>query len=409
MNDSYIRQSCRLCDSKDIEVALPLKKSPLCDAYLEQPKKQEFYNLNLCLCNECGFIQIDTVVNPETIYKDYIYVTTSSSGLQKHFKEYALEVCSFLKLDNSNLTVDIGSNDGTLLGFFKQRGHNVLGIEPSVKAANSANENGIETLSEFFDIDLANTITGQYGKASLITINNLFANVDNLKEFVEGINVLLDSNGVLVIESSYLLDMIVNMVFDFIYHEHLSYFSIIPLVRFFKQFDMQLIHVHKVGTKGGSLRYYWARNNSKWSPSLNVEELSLREVKAGINTETFKDFENRIEAVRFQLLEFLEKHKEDKIVGYGASATSTTLISHFELHKYFSYLVDDNVDKINTYSPGYHIPVYSSKKLINDKPDVIVILAWRFKDEIIKKIENISTCAIIPLPHFVLKEGLNAD
>ncbi|MBT4732246.1 methyltransferase, partial [Candidatus Woesearchaeota archaeon] len=151
--------------------------------------------------------------------------------------------------------------------------------------------------------------------------------------------------------------------------------------------------------------YYWARNNSKWSPSLNVKELSLREAKAGINIEKFKDYEARIEAVKFQLLEFLEKHKENKIVGYGASATSTTLISHFGLHKYFSYLVDDNVDKINTFSPGYHIPVYSSKSLIDDKPDVIVILAWRFKDEIIKKIDNIlNGIVIVPLPYFDIEE-----
>jgi SAM-dependent methyltransferase len=388
-----------------IEVVLPLQNSPLCDAYLRQRKKQKFYSLDLCLCNECGFVQIDTVIDPEIIYRDYIYVTTSSPGLLKHFKKYALAVCDFLKLDNSKLTIDIGSNDGTLLNFFKQQGHKVLGIEPSIKAANSANENGIETLSEFFDIGLANVIVDQYGKASLITVNNLFANVDNLKEFVEAINVLLDSNGVLVIESSYLLDMIDNMVFDFIYHEHLSYFSILPLVRFFKQFDMQLIHVHEVGTKGGSLRYYWARSNSKWSPSLNVKELTLREVKAGINTEKFKDYETRIETVKFQLLEFLEKHKEEKIVGYGASATSTTLISHFELHKYFSYLVDDNVDKVNTFSPGYHVPVYSPKKLINDKPDIIVILAWRFKGEIINKLDNIFYGnVVVPLPYFSKEE-----
>jgi hypothetical protein len=212
--------------------------------------------------------------------------------------------------------------------------------------------------------------------------------------------VLLDSNGVLVIESSYLLDMIDNMVFDFIYHEHLSYFSILPLVRFFKQFDMQLIHVNEVGTKGGSLRYYWARNNSKWNPSLNVKELSLREVKAGINTEKFKDYEARIETVKFQLLEFLEKHKEDKIVGYGASATSTTLISNFGLHKYLSYLVDDNVDKVNTYSPGYHIPVYNFDRLKNEQPDVIVILAWRFKEVILKKLSFFKGIIIVPLPTF---------
>ena len=400
MSNFYIKQDCRLCGSKNIEIVLPLQKSPLCDAYLERQRKQEFYDLNLCLCNECSFVQIDTVIDPETIYRDYIYVTKSSPGLQKHFKEYSADVCNFLNLNESNLTIDIGSNDGTLLSFFQQKGHNVLGIEPSKKAANSANENGIETLSEFFDIGLANAIVDQYGKASLITINNLFANVDNLNEFVEGINVLLDSNGVLVIESSYLLDMIDNMVFDFIYHEHLSYFSILPLVRFFKQFDMQLIHVNEVGTKGGSLRYYWARNNSKWNPSLNVKELSLREAKAGINTEKFKDYEARIETVKFQLLEFLEKHKEDKIVGYGASATSTTLITHFELQKYFSYLVDDNVDKVNTYSPGYHIPVHNFDRLKNEQPDVIIILAWRFKETILKKLSFFKGIIIVPLPTF---------
>ena len=138
---------------------------------------------------------------------------------------------------------------------------------------------------------------------------------------------------------------------------------------------------------------------------MNVKELSLREAQSGINTEKFKDYETRIETIKFQLLEFLEKHKEDKIVGYGASATSTTLISHFGLHKYFSYLVDDNVDKVNTYSPGYHIPVYSSNKLINDKPDIIVILAWRFKDEIIKKIDNIfHGIVVVPLPDCSIEE-----
>ena len=405
MNDSYVKKNCRLCDSKNIQVVLPLQKSALCDAYLIQKKEQEFYDLNLCLCNECGFVQIDTVINPQVIYKDYIYVTTSSPGLKKHFKNYASEVSSFLGISQSGLAVDIGSNDGTLLGFFQEHGRNVLGIEPSIKAANSANKNGIKTISEFFDMELANDIVNEYGKASLITINNLFANVDDLKEFVKGLEILLDDDGVLVIESSYLLDMVDNMVFDFIYHEHLSYFSIIPLVRFFKQFDMQLIHVHEVDTKGGSLRYYWARNNSKWSPSSNVEKLTLRELNSKIDVNKFRTYENNIDNVRFQLLEFLEKNKGRKIVGYGASATSTTLISHFGLHKYFSYLVDDNIDKVNTYSPGYHIPVYEFQKLINDSPDIIVILAWRFKDEIIKKIDNIFHGIVIaPLPCFNIKE-----
>jgi len=201
-----------------------------------------------------------------------------------------------------------------------------------------------------------------------------------------------------LIESSYLLDMIDNMVFDFIYHEHLSYFSILPLVRFFEQFDMQLIHVHEVSTKGGSLRYYWARNSSKWRRSSNVEKLILRETKAKININKFKDYEKKVDNVKSRLLELLEENKGGKIVGYGASATSTTLISHFGLQEYLSYLVDDNIDKVDTFSPGYHIPVYDLQKMINDNPGVVVILAWRFKDEIIKKIPLFKGTIIIPLP-----------
>lgn len=400
MSNFYTREICRLCNSEDITIALPLNKSPLCDEYLSVPKDQEFYDLDLCFCNECSFVQINTVVDPEIIYRDYIYVTTSSPGLQKHFNSYASEVCDFLKLYESKLTIDIGSNDGTLLNFFKQKGHRVLGIEPSTKASNDANENGIETISEFFDSHLADKIVNKYGKASLITINNLFANIDRLYEFVENIDRILASEGVLIIESSYLFDMIDNMVFDFIYHEHLSYFSILPLIRFFNRFDITLIHVHSVGTKGGSLRYYWARKNSNWRPSSNVKELSLRESNLGLNLKKFKAYENKITIIKNHLSEFLNKFKDQIIIGYGASATSTTLIAHFELQNSFNYLVDDNLDKVNTFSPGFHIPVRDLNYLKKDNPDVIIILAWRFKEEILEKLSFFKGVVVIPLPVF---------
>ena len=180
-------------------------------------------------------------------------------------------------------------------------------------------------------------------------------------------------------------------------------YSILPLVRFFKQFDIELIHVQEVGTKGGSLRYYRAIINSDWKPSLNVKELTLREVKEEINAAKFKDYGARIDSLKFKLLEFLEKNKKSKIVGYGASATSTTsttLITHFELQKYFSYLVDDNIDKVNTYSPRHHIPVYDIDFLKKDMPNVIIILARRFKAEILKKLSFFSGVVILPLPIF---------
>ena len=404
MKDHYIRDKCRLCDNEDMEIILPLQKSPLCDAYIHKIKKQNFYDLNLCLCSECGFVQIDAVVDPETIYRDYIYVTTSSSGLEKHFKNYSAEVCELLNLHNSKLTVDIGSNDGTLLKFFKEAGHNVLGIDPSIEAARRASEIGVFTLQEFFNLSLAKTIKKNYGTADLITINNLLANVDDLNGFLEGIGSLLGQEGVLVIESSYLVDMIQHMVFDFIYHEHLSYFSIQPLIIFFKKFGMHLIRIQRIDTKGGSLRYFWARENSKWEIDESVEKMLANEIEIIQKNDVFYNFKNKINSVKEQMINFLDQHKGEMIVGYGASATSTTLISHFGLDKYLTYLVDDNPDKINTFSPGYHIPVFGSEKIKNSEPKVIIILAWRLKDEIIKKISYDSSIVVLPLPEFKILE-----
>jgi hypothetical protein len=396
----YNKSECRLCESKDMAIALPLSPSPLCDAYVKEKKDQVTYDLNLLLCNNCQFSQIDTVVSPEVIYRDYLYVTTSSSGLNKHFEGYASEVCNFLSMHASRLTIDIGSNDGSLLKYFKKEGHTVLGVEPATEIALIACESGIETLPEFFDSRLAQKIEKEYGKADLITVNNLFANIDDLSVFVSGVVSLLSNDGVLVIESSYLHDMVDNMVFDFIYHEHLSYFSIQPLVRFFEKFDMKLIRIQKVSTKGGSLRYYWASNDSKWDQDQSVSFMLEEEIKRKLCTDSFKKFEQKINEQKARLHDFLDSYSGKKIVGYGASATSTTLISHFGLHDYFNYLVDDNPAKINTFSPGYHIPVYDSSMLEENIPDVIVILAWRYSEQILPKIKSIGSAVVIPLPYF---------
>jgi len=408
MNNYYERTTCRLCNSKNLQLVLPLAKSPLCDVYLKEIKEQEFYDLNLYLCKECNFVQINTIVNPEIIYRDYIYVTTSSSGLESHFKQYAYDVNQFFTSKTPSLTIDIGSNDGTLLNYFKQYGYNVLGIEPSVKTAEDAKKNGIQTISEFFDSTLAKNISADHGKAELITINNLFANIDDLEGFIQAIDILLADEGILVIESSYLPDMINNMVFDFIYHEHLSYFSLLPLIGFFQKLGLELVCLHEVATKGGSMRYYWARENSEWKKNLSVDKFITREQQLNIGVETFALFQKKIETIRQELHSFLDQSKGKTMVGYGASATSTTLISYLGLDKYLTYLVDDNPGKINTYSPGYHIPVYASEKLSIDKPDVILILAWRFREKIICKISPLDSTVVIPLPHFeILNHQIN--
>lgn len=377
---------------------LPLTPTALCDAYLHEKKEQEVYPLDLFQCEDCGFIQIDCVVDPEIIYRDYIYVTTSSSGLSNHFAAYSGRVRQNLDLQPGAFVVDIGSNDGTLLSYFKQNGCKVLGIEPSTKTAADATARGIETLPDFFDPNLAGRIRENYGAADLITINNLFANIDDLHSFTSGLADLLSPNGVLVIESSYLPDMVDNMVFDFIYHEHLSYFSILPLVNFFRQFDMKLIRVEHVPTKGGSLRYYWAKEKSNHAVDQSVPEFSQAEARKRIDKSYFEKWRNRIDKTKSELLEILKKNSGKTIVGYGASATSTTLIYHFDLQQHLQYLIDDNPGKIGTFSPGLHIPVKSLKNSPMNRETLLVIIAWRYASEIIEKVKEFAPAIVIPLP-----------
>lgn len=401
MKNFYKRKSCRLCDSAEVNTVLPLKRSPLCDAYIKSKKRQKFYDLNLTLCNNCNFAQIDTVVNPKIIYRNYIYVTSSSMGLRKHFKKYTKDVCKFLNFEKSKFVVDIGSNDGILLSFFKDKNHKVLGIDPSLSAATDAKKKNIETLNSFFNLNLAKKIINKYGKADLITVNNLFANVDDLYSFTKSLETLLASDGVLIIESSYLKEMVNKMVFDFIYHEHLSYLSIIPLKLFFKKFGLKLIKIEKVNTKGGSLRYYCARELSKWKDHISVKKFTNTEKKFNISKKTFSFFNKKIEFNKKKITNFLSKCKKLKVIAYGASATSTTLISHYRLNNFIKYIVDDNPGKKNTFSPGYNIPVYGFEKIITDKPDIIIILAWRYKTAILKKLKKINyKNVVIPLPQF---------
>lgn len=401
MNNFYLRKNCRLCKSTDLIKVLPLAPTALCDEYLKEKRDQEVYLLDLFQCKSCGFVQIECVVDPEIIYRDYIYVTTSSSGLSSHFGNYARDVLEKLNLGQGSFVVDIGSNDGTLLSHFKARNAKVLGVEPSTKTAEDATKRGIETLPEFFDPNLAKKIKDKAGLADLITINNLYANIDDLHSFTEGLEYLLSPNGVVVIESSYLGDMVDNMVFDFIYHEHLSYFSILPLVKFFDSFGLRLIHLQHVDTKGGSFRYYWARKNSNHSVSEEVSKFIEIEKEKDMTEQYFKKYADRIQKVKTELIQELEKSKgKKKIIGFGASATSTTLIYHFELDKYLDYLVDDNPGKINTYSPGLHIPVKHPDVLNSEEDAVLVVLAWRYFDLIRSKIKNHKLTLICPLPEF---------
>ncbi len=280
----YRRTSCRLCNGTNLQLALPLGRTPLADAYVSSPDiVQETFPLDLYLCHDCGFVQLLDIVSPEGIYIDYIYETVSSLGLVEHFRRYAEQVIDQYQLSSGSLVVDLGSNDGTLLRPFKEQGMRVLGVDPAREIAGKATQSGIETLPIFFNAQTAHEIREKYGRAIIITCNNLFANVDDLDDMVEGIRYLLAPNGVFTFESFYLVDYIQNMVFDFAYHEHLSYFSVKPLLKFFQKHGMELIDAKRIPTKGGSLRYSVQMAGGPRTVEKSVADLEALENQVGRN------------------------------------------------------------------------------------------------------------------------------
>ena len=280
--------------------------------------------------------------------------------------------------------MDLGSNDGTLLAAFKKCGMRVLGVEPARHIAARATANGIETVAEFFGPEVARKMAAQYGSAKLITANNVFANIDDIISWVAAINELLAEDGVFVFESCYLADLLQNMVFDFIYHEHLSAFSVRPIKALFERSGLKLAAVERIGTKGGSLRYFIQREGGPVADDGSVTALLAYEESMGLyRKETFAAFAGKVDLLKQKTAGFLDQLKREgkSIAGFGASITGTTLIHHFGIGHHLDYLVDDNTAKHGRFSPGLHLPVLPTSELYQRKPDYVLILAWRFADQ----------------------------
>lgn len=409
MNYFKTIKRCRLCGSYDLKLVFDLGRSALCDQYLKKKTIQKFFPLRLMLCGNCKLSQIDTTINKEYIYKDYIYETKTSPTLDKHFHNYAKIVKKKLRLNHKDLVLDIGSNDGNLLKHFKNLKINILGVEPASKICKIANKNKIPTIVGFFGKKVVKKIISSYKKPKVITINNLFANVDDLKKFTDDLLNLIDDDGSIIIETSYLGKIIENRVFDWIYHEHLSYFSVAPLNKFFKRKGFILHDIDESDSKGGSIRFYFTKEKKNMKVNPLIKKIITREKnKKYYSISTFKKFKKIIDIQKEKINQFFSKNNNKKIVGFGASATTTTLLSYFNISKSIKYIIDDNQYKINTYSPGFNIPVKSISELNKNLPDLFVIFAWRYQLLIkkrlklaLKKIKKRKKIMVItPLPIF---------
>ncbi len=409
MKNYFRRQSCRLCNSESLKSVLNLEATPPANSFIEKDKliyEQSTYPLEIHFCENCNHVQLLDVVDPSILFENYVYVSGTSPVFIKHFENYSKDIIQFMKPSKNDLIVDIGSNDGTLLGFFKKQGYKVLGIDPAKEISEKASMQGIETLNRFFDFDLSNFIIENYSKASVVTANNVFAHCDDLIGLIQGVKNLLTQNGFFVFEVSYLVDVIEKTLFDTIYHEHLSYHSVAPLKKFFASNGMELFNVERINTHGGSIRGYARLKNNLESENISsVEELINLEKQLSFDKKEFLiNFGLKIQNIKFELNNLLNdlKSKGKKIAGFGAPAKATTLMYQFGIDSsLIDFIIDDSPLKQGLYTPGLHIPVYSSKIIKEKKPDYLLLLAWNFASPIIKKHEDFIKSGghfIVPLP-----------
>ena len=410
MNNPIVtkRRSCRLCGSSNVEVVFKLRTTPPANAFRKKnniKEKQTKYPLNLLLCNNCGHTQLREILDPKVLFENYVYVSGTSKSFIRHFEKYANHVTSRYKLKKNSLIVEIGSNDGTLLKFFKDKKHRVIGIDPAKSIAKEANKEGIKTIPSFFNEKVSKEILSQEGPANIIIANNVYAHVDDLKSLTISIRDLLHKNGVFIFEVSYLIDVYKKTLFDTIYHEHLSYHTIKPLVHFFESLNMNLFDVQRINTHGGSIRCHVQKNTGKKKIKKSVKNSLQTEQRYKIfNTSTFHNFSASINDLRNDLSYLIESIRKNgkKIAGFGAPAKATTLMHHFKIRRQdIEYIVDDSPLKQGLYTPGYNIPVVSSKHLTEKPVDFLLILAWNFYESIIKNHKDFSKDGgkfIIPLP-----------
>ena len=408
-NNNIIREdnNCRMCKSNNIAVVIELMPTPPGDLFLPKDKLEfssNKYPLNIALCNNCGYLYLPSVLSPKISYTNYVYETKVTVGLSQHYIDYAKEIIGFGCIQPLSFVIDLGSNDGTMLKAFKERGMKVLGVEPNENIASIANQNNLITINNYFSDDVSDRIIEDYGQAAIITANYMYANIDDLKGFTENVKKVLHPDGLFVIQTGYHPEQMKVNMFDYIYHEHFSYFTVKVLKNFLASCDMELINVSLHPAKGGSIRAIVQHSGGKRIVNPSVESFVAAEDQALMHDPiTYLNFYNEINFCKDELLKLLKKVKSsgDQLIGYGASHSTTTLLHHFEMGKYFDYLVDDNPIKHNLYSPGYHLPVYHTEKLYKEKPNYVVVLGWQHQDSIIKRNKKYIDDGgkfVIPLP-----------
>jgi len=369
---------------------LDLGRVPLANALLPagfDPQQEPCWPLEWVFCPGCGLAQIIETIDPETLFREYVYFSSVSDALLEHSRAHVHALCAERALGPTHQVVEIASNDGYLLQYFAHAGVPVLGIEPARNIAAVARERGIPTRCEFFDAELARTLRDEGVRADVILANNVLAHVPDLNGFVEGIATLLAPGGIAELEVPWLLDLVDRLAFDTIYHEHLCYFSVHALQAVFERHALVLTDVKHLAVHGGSIRVRVEPAQSAPLASATVSDFLTRERDRDLHRfEAFADFAERVGALCDALRARVAALKADgqRIVAYGASAKGTTLLSTCGIGaETLDYVVDRSVAKQGLYTPGAHLLVRPPEVLLEDQPDYALLLTWNFADEIL--------------------------
>ncbi len=401
---SKIKNRCRLCGSKQLKKIFTLNKTPIGDDYKKVKSKIEnFYDLKLNICKKCKFVQLSNVLDSNTVYGDYLYVTNTSVGLPEHFEKFLKYLIRNKYLKKDHKVLEIGCNDGTLLKKMNKYSSFVLGVDPAKKLMKNL-KTKFEIISDDYNLILSKEISNKYGKFQLIIANNVIANIDDLNEVFLSLKNNLSENGIFIMETFSLYGLLKNNLFDNIYHEHISYFSVQNFKKFANKYNLKLVSALPLTVKGGSIRFVFKKTilNPK------IDKITKNYIKKENNF--FKNIEKNF--LKMQQINnnnmkvinnFIANIPEKKISAYGASVGSTTFIYYYNLQNKINFIFDDEKLRHNLYSPGTNIKVLSPKYIAKQAPKYILILAWRYSENIIKKNKNFLLNGgqfIVPLPKF---------
>lgn len=381
---------CRFCNAEVHQTFVDLGMSPLCQTHIAPDQltcPEVFYPLHPLVCHQCWLVQLDAFVAPSEIFSDYAYFSSYSDSWLEHARRYVEGAVSRFRLGSNSRVVEIASNDGYLLQFFLTHGVSVLGVEPAANVAAAAIKRGITTDVSFFGAATAIRLLKERGAANLIVGNNVLAHVPDINDFVSGLEILLDTDGVVTMEFPHLLQLIRLNQFDTIYHEHFSYLSFTTVSRIFQYHGLRMFDVEQLPTHGGSLRIYACHQESAGQRTTpNVAGLLEDEHLFGItNAQTYARFAARVHQTKHRLLEFLIRAKADgkKVVGYGAPGKGNTLLNYCGIRTDFlDFTVDRNPLKQGKYTPGTRIPIMEPAAIAAARPDYILLLPWNLRAEL---------------------------